>query len=72
MFGIKKKKQRVADMSIAEREAMIKRLERERNKINSEIESILQSYSKESGNKALLKKKRGRFSAGGWDFSDEI
>ena len=72
MFGIKRKKQKVANMSAREREAIIKRLEREREKINSEIEGILQSYSKESGNKALLKKKRGSTSLGGWDFSDEI
>jgi hypothetical protein len=37
---------------------MIRRLEKEREKINAEIESILKSYSRESGNRAL-KKRRG-------------
>jgi hypothetical protein len=37
---------------------MIRRLEKERERINSEIESILKSYARESGNRAL-KKRRG-------------
>ena len=44
-------------MTSHEKADMIKRLERERRKINSEIEGILKSYSKESGNRALRPKK---------------
>ena len=60
------------NMSTADREDMIKRLERERQKVNSEIESILRSYAKESGNRTLKRGKRriGR-AANDWSFADE-
>ncbi len=57
-FGEDKKKQKNLDnMTSSERDMMIRRLEKERKKVNAEIESILKSYSKESGNKALRKRK---------------
>ena len=58
-FKEKNGRRRVESMTSQERANMIKRLERERNKINSEIESILKSYAKESGNRALLPKRMG-------------
>ena len=58
-FNKKEKKQRIEAMSSKEKADMIKRLERERAKINAEIESILESYAKESGNRALLPKRKG-------------
>ena len=51
-----KEKRKLEGISSSQRDAMIKRLERERQKINTEIESILSSYAKESGNRALKKK----------------
>ena len=66
----KRKQRRLESMSSAEKDAVIRRLERERQKINSEIESILRNYSKESGNRALLRKKRGSSAANSWDYSD--
>ena len=54
----------VESMTTQERADMIKRLERERRKINSEIEGILKSYSKESGNRALRRKKLSKTSDG--------
>ncbi len=53
----KKDKRRIDGMGLQEKANMIKRLERERRKINCEIEGILKSYSKESGNRALRYKK---------------
>lgn len=58
-FKEKNDKRRMEGMSSQERANMIKRLERERSKINSEIESILKSYAKESGNRSLLPKRLG-------------
>lgn len=52
-----KEKRRLESISSSQRAIMIRRLERERAKINSEIESILASYAKESGNRALRKKR---------------
>lgn len=65
-------KKRVDNMSSADRDEVIKRLERERNKINGEIESILASYAKESGNHALKPKRlRRRSQLNDWDFDVE-
>ena len=58
-FSEKKNKRRTEGMSTHEKANMIKRLEREKRKINSEIESILKSYAKESGNRTLRPKKIG-------------
>lgn len=57
MFG-KKSYKNIDNLGSRERADMIRRLEKEREKINAEIESILKSYSRESGNRAL-KKRRG-------------
>ena len=59
LFGDKERK-KLESISASQRAVMIRRLERERRKINSEIEGILAGYAKESGNKAL-RKKRFRF-----------
>ncbi len=59
IFKQKKNNHRIEGMSSQEKANMIKRLESERKKINSEIEGILKSYSKESGNRALRQKKLG-------------
>ena len=65
-------KKRVDNMNSADRDEVIKRLERERNKINGEIESILVSYAKESGNHALRPKRRRKRSVlNDWDFDLE-
>lgn len=55
-----KEKRRIESMSSQQKADMIKRLERERRKINCEIESILKSYAKESGNRALKRKRTRR------------
>lgn len=52
-----KEKRRLESIGSSQRAIMIRRLERERAKINSEIESILASYARESGNRALKKKR---------------
>lgn len=52
-----KEKRRLESIGSSQRAIMIRRLERERGKINAEIESILASYAKESGNRALRKKR---------------
>ena len=57
MFG-KKSYKNLDDLGSRDRADMIRRLEKEREKINAEIESLLRSYSRESGNRAL-KKRRG-------------
>lgn len=57
MFSQKNDARRVEGMSSQEKADMIKRLERERRKIDAEIESILKSYAKESGNRSLLPKR---------------
>ena len=49
-------KRRIDGMSSRQKADMIRRLESERRKINSEIEGILRSYAKESGNSALRRK----------------
>ena len=61
-------KKRLENMGSADRDSAIKRLERERMKVNEEIENILASYAKESGNRALKRKKRHtRTSLNDWD-----
>ena len=59
IFKQKKNNRRIEAMSSHEKANMIKRLERERRKVNAEIEGILKSYAKESGNRALRQKKTG-------------
>ena len=60
MFFKKKRKNSALDsLGTREREDMIRRLEKEREKVNAEIESLLKSYARESGNKAL-RKRRGQ------------
>ena len=56
LFGDKEKR-RIEGISSSQRAVMIRRLERERGRINEEIENILASYAKESGNRALKKKR---------------
>jgi len=72
IFDKNKGKTNYDDMSSRERDDMIRRLEGERQKVNSEIESILRSYSRESGNRTL---KRGRRKIGGfpndWSFAED-
>lgn len=72
-FQKNKKAQRtVESLASSERDAMIRRLERERKKVNAEIEGILKSYAKESGNKALKRKRFGRKAVpNDFDFSQE-
>ena len=48
---------RLAAMPSKAREEAIAKLERERMKINAEIEGILRAYSKESGNRALKRRR---------------
>ena len=55
---LKKANANIDGLNSRERAEMIRRLEKEREKINAEIESILRSYARESGNRAL-KKRRG-------------
>ena len=56
-------------MGSADRGEAIRRLERERAKIDGEIENILANYAKESGNHALRpKKRRAGAQVGDWDF----
>ena len=60
---------RIDKMSSADRDEAIRRLERERARVNEEIESLLASYAKESGNRSLKTKKRlGRRSVAELDF----
>ena len=72
MLWDKKDKSNVNSMNSADRHEAIKRLEHERKKVNAEIESILKSYAKESGNKALLPKWHGFGAApNDWAYSEE-
>lgn len=54
------KKRRLDSMNSADRDEAVKRLEREREEVVCEIEKILKSYAKESGNRALRRKKSRR------------
>lgn len=47
-----------SSLDSAERSEVIKGLERERQRINLEIEEVLHKYANESGNRFLKKKKR--------------
>lgn len=47
------------DLGSRDRADMIRRLEKEREKVNLEIESLLKSYARESGNRALKKRRGG-------------
>ena len=61
-------KKRIDNLSSADRDEAIRRLERERTKLCAEIESILSSYAKESGNHSLKpKRRRARLSFDEWD-----
>ncbi len=57
MFGKRKSKNNYSRLTSADRDEAIRRLERERLKVNLEIESILKMYAKESGNRALARRK---------------
>lgn len=62
-------KKLIDNMNSSDRDEAIKRLERERIKVNEEIESLLSSYAKESGIRSLKPKRRGgRPSQNDWDF----
>lgn len=64
-MGLFRKKREGLDydgISTSEKADMIKRLERERERVNDEIESILKSYARESGNRALKPKRRKKLS----------
>lgn len=59
-------------MNSSDRREAIARLERERIRINYEIEGVLKSYAKESGNRAL-KRRRHRLgdSPNDWNYKEE-
>lgn len=59
MLWGRKDKMNINSMNSADRHEAIRRLERRRKKVNAEIEAILKSYAKESGNKALRPKWQG-------------
>jgi hypothetical protein len=71
IFADKRKRKKLDAMTTSEKDAVIRRLEKEREKINSEIESILRNYYKESGNRAIKKRTRRQKSANVWDFAEE-
>lgn len=48
---------KMSAMTLKERDEAVAKLERERMKINAEIEGILRAYAKESGNNALKNRK---------------
>ena len=59
-MGLFKKKSGIPEvdtMSEREKDDEIARLERERLRINTEIEQVLKNYAKESGNKALRRRR---------------
>jgi hypothetical protein len=67
----KKNQKKLDSMTALERDMMIRRLEKERKKVNAEIESILKSYAKESGNKQLIRRRmRRRRYPNDFDFAD--
>lgn len=68
MLWGRKDKTRIDSMSTKDRHEAIKRLERERKKVNSEIENILKSYAKESGNRSLKAKRRLLGAPNDWEF----
>lgn len=62
-------KRRIDNMNSSDREQAISRLEREREKVDEEIENILIRYAKESGNHSVKpKRKRRNSSVNDWDF----
>lgn len=68
----KRRNQPVEAMNSSDRKEAIARLERERIRINFEIESVLKSYSKESGNRALKKRKyKLGNSPNDWNYREE-
>lgn len=70
IFSKKKTDNRAPEsLDSAERDAAIRSLERERQRINLEIEDVLRKYASESGNRSL--KKRGHKSGSypnDWNF----
>lgn len=70
LFSKKRPKDRSPDeLGSSERDEAIKSLERERQRINLEIEDVLRKYANESGNRSL--KKRGHKSGAhpnDWNF----
>ena len=71
IFEDKRKQKKIDGMTSSEKDAVIRRLERERQKINSEIESILRNYCKESGNRALRRKRRKEKAPNLWDYAED-
>ncbi len=58
MLGKKKKKDgEYSNITSLDRDEAIRRTERERLKVNLEIESVLRLYAKESGNHSLSRRK---------------
>ena len=69
----KKEGMRIDAMNSRDKADMIRRLEREREKVNIEIENILRSYARESGNRALKKRKRRiGFLPNDWSFEEDL
>ena len=69
----KKEGMRIDAMNSRDKADMIRRLEREREKVNIEIENILRSYARESGNSALKKRKRRiGYLPNDWSFEEEL
>ena len=69
----KKEGMRIDAMNSRDKADMIRRLEREREKVNNEIENILRSYAKESGNRALKKRRRKiGYLPNDWSFEEEL
>ncbi len=56
MLG-KKNTDQYSNITSSDRDEAIRRLERERMKVNLEIESVLKLYAKESGNSSLSRRK---------------
>ena len=57
-FEKRSERLKIDKMNSSDRAEAIRRVELERDKINAEIENILKSYAKESGNRALKKRKK--------------
>ena len=72
MLWGRRDKARIASMNTKDRHEAIKRLERERKRVNAEIENILNSYARESGNRSLKAKKRiFGFALNDWEYKGQ-
>ena len=68
-YNGKTSRENLGKMTVSDRDEAIRRAEFERAKITSEIESILSSYAKESGNRALkIKKRKQKKTLDEWTF----